>query len=97
MTPLQEKLLENKVRKIYKKIINEAVQLDANEVKAILQYVNGLGGLVNLNYSTNDKTIHGFQNKISETRMQLMSYVEENSQYKFTPNGSNKWKLTTNK
>jgi hypothetical protein len=97
MTPLQEKILENKVRKIYKKIINEAVQLDANEVKAILQYVNGMASMGNLKYSTNDKTIHEFQDKINETRMQLMSYVEENSQYKFTSSGSNKWKLTTNK
>lgn len=82
-------LSENKMK--YKKIvtemiksqINESTMLDSNELKVINTYVNGLGATPTLRYSTNDSFILQKAEEINKIRIEIMNYVEENSNYKF--------------
>lgn len=75
------------------KEMDETNMLDSNELKVITKYVNGLGTLPALNRFMNDTTLIGLDKEINNVRYKIMDYVSENSNYKFTANGPNTWKL----
>lgn len=67
--------------------------LDPQELKVISQYVNGLSAVPSLRHSINDKTILNLADKVNSLRMEIMEYVEQNSNYKFYGKSPQGWKL----
>ena len=98
MTKEQEKKLTPILKKLIKEVKQElkeesGKQLDSQELKVIVDYINGLSAVPHLDYSTNDVTIKTIANKIAELRIEMMNYVEDNSQYKFIGKSPKGWKL----
>lgn len=62
--------------------MKENVQLDTNEMKVILSFINSLSA-VTLRHSTNDDFIRQQEEKVRQIRMDIMHYCEENSIYTF--------------
>ena len=88
MTPKQKKLIENYVRIKVKSMLKEEVGFDGTDMKLLLGYINGLARNPSLNHSINDKTLISLDDKIRGLRIQMMKYIEENSDYKFLGTGN---------
>jgi len=86
-------LLTKLVNEVKQELKEETKQLDSNELKVIAQFVNSLGGVPNLSYSTNDAFIKQKEREIASIRIEIMNYVEQNSNYKFLGKSPNGWKL----
>jgi hypothetical protein len=91
MTKQQEQLLENKVRKIVKKVMTEAINPDTGvdegitekEMKIIGQWTSAMWELPSLYYASNDPKIKQIEDVIRKKRDELIRYVESNSSYKY--------------
>jgi hypothetical protein len=98
----QTKLTESQVKlKKYLKpivegILNEKPTLneafDPNDTKWVLQYVNALAS-VPIRHLTNDANIKQITDKIDLLRIELMRYVEDNTNYKFYGKSGTGWTL----
>lgn len=99
-----KKVTESQKVKVLKKYINEVKRemmkedvpskmLDSNELKVISAYINGLSAAPHLDHATNDQTIKKIARQVSGLRIEMMRYVEENSNYKFIGKSPNGWKL----
>lgn len=86
-------LLTKLVNEVKQQLKEETKQLDSNELKIIVQFVNSLGAVPHLSTSTNDQFIKQKEREISGIRIEIMNYVEENSAYKFLGKSPNGWKL----
>jgi hypothetical protein len=91
----QKRIVEHFVKKTTKTMMNEAklYLLDASDVKAGNKMVQDLSQVSGISMMTNDKTLKEFEYKISRLRMDIMEYIEENSDVKYTSSGNSKWKL----
>ena len=87
-----KQLLEARIRKMVKTVMTENTQVDVNVAKTILKYAHVISAAPHIEYSTNDQTLIELAQKVSTIRMEMMEYVEQNSQYEFIPSGKG-WKL----
>jgi predicted methyltransferase len=96
MSTTTKKILENKIRQIVNEVMAEAdgAYISPNQAKSVLQYVNMLGKLPTMQLITNDKKLIQITDQISRLRMDMVEYIEQNSQYKFVASGPNSWRLT---
>jgi len=95
----KSKLLENRLRIRIRTLVEDILKedggmLDINDAKAALVMINGMSaGSDGLNYSTNDKGLKDYGNKVRELRIEIMEYVEKNSGYTFYGKSPNGFKL----
>lgn len=82
------KLVESITRKLLKED-----QLDGNDAKVVADMVKALASVPYVGYRSNDKFLKDKYDEISGIRIELMKYLEANSNYKFVGSG-NSWKLT---
>lgn len=84
-----------KLNSIIESIIREAdlPVLDGQDAKVAAGIVSAIAAAPYPKHSTNDKTIIAIWDKIDSARIELMRYVEDNSNYKFVDNGGRGWKL----
>lgn len=87
--------LRNKIRPIVERLMTEENNsLDSQDLKVALRLINGLSdGSVGLRHSTNDRGLLDFERKVSALRIEIMEYVEQNSQYTFYGKSPHGFKL----
>lgn len=67
-------------------------KLDAQEVKAIATFIDGMSTGSYLRHQTNDKTVLDIYDQVDSLRMKLMDYVKNNSDYEYRGKSPNGWK-----
>lgn len=82
------KLVESITRKLLKEN-----QLDSDDAKVVADMVKALAALPYVGYRSDDKFLKDKYEELSGIRIELMKYLEANSNYKFVAAG-NGWKLT---
>ncbi len=79
--------LQKLVTELIEKTLNEGLR-DAQDIKVALQAVNGLAQATSgLNHMTNDQELKRFAEQIRSIRIEIMEYVEQNSNYSFLGTG----------
>lgn len=94
LTPSQQRM-KKVLKPIVEGILNEAEpssKLDAQEVKVIAAYINGLSSAPTMRYNVNDRNVLAIADKINALRMELMEYVKENSDYEYRGKSPFGWK-----
>ena len=66
-------------------------KLDAQEVKAIATFIDGMSTGSYLRYQTNDKTVLGIYDQVNTLQMELMDYVKNNSDYEYRGKSRGGW------
>jgi len=89
MTPRQEKLIENYVRQKVKKMLKEeSQQLDSTELKPILDMINGMAKSSTVERATDNRELKQMLEQVIRLRIEIMTFVENNSQVKFLGTGN---------
>ena len=87
-TKRQLQIVENFIKNETKRMMKEVNQLDHQDVKIALNLVNSLvQGTTSLEHQTNDPSLKSFSEHIRKIRIEIMNYVEDNSNFKFLGNG----------
>lgn len=90
---LKEMILKVYAQRLTESALNEDLQnLDGNDLKVLMRYINGLSALGNL-FEINDKFLRSKASEISANRIEMMNYIEKNSDFNFDGSRGTGWKL----